>query len=504
MRTKQALKNMISSLMLQVVLALSGVIIPRFFTAVYGSAINGLVSSINQFISYLCLVEAGVGAAGTVALYGPLADKDNKSVNEILSATRVFYLRSGVIFAVLALLMVIGYPIIVQNEIADASFVRMMVVILCVNGIVDYFFLGKYRVLLQADQKGYVVSAIQIIGTIIMTIVSIVLIEANAPALLVKSVVAIVYFGRSIAVAIYVKINYPYVNFLEKPRMEAIDQRHAALLHQIVGMIVCNTDMVLLTLMLDKGALVEVSVYSIYNLVAYSMTNVMNSISNGLGAGFGQIMSQNENEVMKKSYSSFEYMFFLFIFVSFTCMGALLHPFIGVYSMNFEDGACYVRWSLVILFTVAGLLQSIRLPGLTLICAAGHFKQTRIRAVWEAVINFTVSVMLVRPFGIAGVLFGTCASYLYRSTEIIFYSESRFLKGHLAKTFGRIARNVVLMGWLWYTGVKIIPQMVGGWLEWIMWAAGYAIVVVLAFVGVNAAFEPEQIKELVNRVRKLR
>ena len=74
MRTKQALKNAVFSVFLQLTLAVSGILVPRFFIALYGSAVNGLVSSISQFITYMSLVEAGVGAAATVSLYGPLAN----------------------------------------------------------------------------------------------------------------------------------------------------------------------------------------------------------------------------------------------------------------------------------------------------------------------------------------------------------------------------------------------------------------------------------------------
>ena len=144
MRTRQAFMNAVFSLMLQVVLAISGLLVPRFFIAVYGSAVNGLVSSITQFITYLSLVEAGVGAAGTVALYKPLAEKDSLRVSGILSATRVFYLRSGLIFAGLVGLLVIFYPFAVKSEINDGGFVRLMILLLSLSGIIDYFFLGKY------------------------------------------------------------------------------------------------------------------------------------------------------------------------------------------------------------------------------------------------------------------------------------------------------------------------------------------------------------------------
>ena len=57
MRTKLALKNASMSLLLQLVLAISGILLPRFFIALYGSAVNGLVSSIGQFISYMSLEQ---------------------------------------------------------------------------------------------------------------------------------------------------------------------------------------------------------------------------------------------------------------------------------------------------------------------------------------------------------------------------------------------------------------------------------------------------------------
>ena len=73
MRGKQALKNMVASLLLQVIVLLSGLILPRFILEAYGSSVNGMITSVNQFLTYLGLAEAGVGTATVVALYTPLA-----------------------------------------------------------------------------------------------------------------------------------------------------------------------------------------------------------------------------------------------------------------------------------------------------------------------------------------------------------------------------------------------------------------------------------------------
>lgn len=500
MRTKQAFKNTFMNLALQVVLAISGMIIPRFFIALYGSSVNGLVSSISQFISYMALVEAGVGTAGTVALYKPLADGDKNRISGIVSAARLFYYKSGTIFLGLVVALTVFYPLIVRDEITDTSFVRTMIVILSLNGIVDYFYLGKYRVLLNADQKGYVISGIQIVGTAVMMVVCIILMELGCSALLVKGANVAIYVIRSLFVGLYVRKNYPGIQFSAKPDTEALDQRWAALLHQFVGMIVNHTAVILLTLLLKEDALVEVSVYSVYSLVASSLYGAMNSISTALNSAFGEVISKGEVDVLKRSYSSYEYAFFLIVFVVYVCMAVLLYPFIGLYSADFTD-AQYLRWSLVALFTFSGLLQSIRLPGLTMICAAGHYKQTQSRAIAEAVINILVSLLLIRPLGTNGVLIGTCASYLYRTTDVIIYSARRIVKGSLKLTVWRIIRNLVVAALLVAGGLWLLPVTVESWLGWLCQAIAIGIVSCIVIVGVNFVFEPKEFKVLLGRVK---
>ena len=50
-----------------------------------------------------------------------------------------------------------------------------------------------------------------------------------------------------------------------------------------------------------------------------------------------------------------------------------------------------------VLFMLIGFANNIRIPCLTMINAAGHFKETQWRAILEAVINITVSLLLIKP-----------------------------------------------------------------------------------------------------------
>ncbi len=59
-RNKETLINIIFSFILQICNIVSTFIIPRIILSYFGSEVNGLVSSITQFLSYISLVEGGV------------------------------------------------------------------------------------------------------------------------------------------------------------------------------------------------------------------------------------------------------------------------------------------------------------------------------------------------------------------------------------------------------------------------------------------------------------
>ena len=499
MRSEQAFKNMAANLFLQIVVFISGIILPRFIMQAYGSSINGMITSVNQFLTYLGLAEAGVATASVVALYTPLALGRKDEVNSILSATRKFYNRSGVLFLSLTALLVFVYPFFISGQL-DNSLVRWMIVVLAGSTLVDYFFLGKYRVLLMANQEGYVVALIQSAGTVANMVVSIGLIYAGASVLAVKAVATGVYVLRLFLVKAYAKKKYPDLNFHARPAEGALKQKNAALFHQVVTIIVNNTDTTVLTICLGSRSLLEVSVYGIYMLVVNAVNQLLTSFSNGLTAGFGEVIARREDETLKKSYSDYEYMYFLIFFVVVACMGVLLIPFISVYTIDMKD-VQYVRPVIAALFTLLVFLQNVRIPGLTIICAAGHYKETRYQAGLEAAINIVVSLALVWSMGMTGVLIGTVCSYGYRSFEIILYTNRHLIPGTAKTAFIRIIRNLIITGVLISLGIWLIPQNMTSFIHWFIYAVASGIVSVVMIVGVNYVAEPRQFKNLILRIQ---
>ena len=311
-RSKKFMYNSITTALLQVVTMVAGFVTPRFMLTAYGSEINGLVSSILQFISYFNLVEAGLSSAAVYSLYKPIADKDHDKINRIVTAAKHFYIKSGFIFVGLVALLALCYPFIASSTVLDQTSIFVLVLVLGVNGSLEFFTLAKYRALLTADQKTYVISLASIVYTILNTIIVVVLSTMRINIVLLRIIALFSIFVRTMILYVYVRVNYHFIRYDVEPDYAAMDKRWSALYLQIVQTVQNASPAVLITIF---SSLKMVSVYSVYNMVMSGINGVMSVFSTGVSAGFGELLVKGDKVVFKKAYRDFEYIYYFMVSV---------------------------------------------------------------------------------------------------------------------------------------------------------------------------------------------
>ena len=173
---KKSAYNMITSILGQVITIAMGIVIPRLVLVNLGSENNGLLSSITQVLGYASLLEAGVGLASLQALYKPIAEEDKPTVNAIMSATNLYYRRTGIAYLLLVLFLSALYPIIIKTTIPYKT-VALVVLISGLPGVVNYYFQGKYKILLQAEGKTYIITNLTTLIGIVTSIGKILLLQ---------------------------------------------------------------------------------------------------------------------------------------------------------------------------------------------------------------------------------------------------------------------------------------------------------------------------------------
>jgi len=482
-RTLFAIKNVIFNMAYQVINTVVNIIIPPLIIGTFGSVINGLISTIKQIMNYVQLVGAGISESTIVSLYEPLNDNNENKISSIYKAVAKTFNRSGILFSLASVIIAAVYPFFVEEKL-NYFFIAAIVLILSVSGVSEFLLIGKYRSLLIADQKMYVVNIAQIVGSVLSSALTIALIKFGFGIVTVQLAAAIAYVCRIIVLAIYIKKNYKYIDKSAAPDYTAVSKRKAATIHQVSGLIIFGSQ----TLIVARFCgLAEASVYSVYNLIFTGINTVLATFSSAMLAGMGSLLTTGDKQKVTRVYEIYELGYQILTFTVYITALVMIKPFIALYTAGVTD-AVYLRTELVFLFAAMGLLNCLRTPGATMINAMGHYKETQNRALIEMSICLVGQLALVNLMGITGVLIGTILAYFYRTADVIVYSNKRILERSWLKTVLRDVRYLVLMA---AAGVFILNMdiTVSGYLEWAAYAALAAVVLMLIIVTVSIIFD---------------
>lgn len=498
-RTKRFLYNSLTAAILQVVTVAAGFIVPRIILVNYGSEINGLVTSITQFIAYFNLVEAGLAGAAVYALYKPLADEDHKSINAVLSATNNFYILSGYIFVALTLGLALIYPAFVKTASLSLIEVGLLVLILGVSGALEFFTMAKYRALLTADQKMYVLSLASITAIILNTVIIAALAYWGASIVILRLVALLSVFARSLILYIYVRTRYRYINYNEEPNNEALNKRWDALYLQILGAIHSGAPVIIATIF---TTLPMVSVYSIYNMVVGGVSGILSIFTSGLSASFGDVIARKQQDILQKTYQEFELVYYAIIAWAFSCTMVLIMPFIKLYTAGITD-ANYNLPLIAVLFTLNGLLHNLKTPQGMLVISAGLYRETRWQVTIQGLIAVIGGVVFVQYWGLAGILMGSILSNIYRDIDLLFYIPHKLTKLRVRNSFFRMLRVFICFVIIYLPFLEFVHIDCKDYLQWIGWAiitAAYAFIVVVI---ANYLLDRKVFVNVMNRLRNL-
>ena len=427
--------NLLSGVLYQVVLIGISFILPRLYLENFGSEVNGVLSTIKQIFVYMVLLESGVGLATTQALYKPVAEKNYNKINSVISATHSYYVKIGVVYALVVLLIGLLYECVVPTSLGTGV-VFGIVLLTALPAMFGYFIQTKYRILLEVDGRRYVITNSETILQLVSNVAKILVILLTNDLLLMQLSYCILSLVQLLYIYIHAKRRYKWLSVKENPDYQAISQRKSVLVHQVSGMVFNNTDVLLLSFLCDFKV---VSVYTIYNIFFSQVQTFITSLISGFSFALGQ-MCHTDREKFSKVYSVYETFYIMATFIIYTLMAVFLLPLIQIYTKGIND-ANYTNALLLILFVVMNLLANCKLPASHVLEYAGMFSKTRIHAVVEMVLNIVVSVVSIIKWGICGAVFGTVVALLYRGVMTIYTSNKKVLERRMFDTYKILAVN---------------------------------------------------------------
>lgn len=411
--------NSILALCYQIILITTGLILPRCFLHYYGSEVNGLITSITQFLAFINICDLGISAVVSSAYYKPLAENNMHQISKIFVYSKRFFRIIGLILASYIVVLLIAYPTVI-NDSFDYWFTFSLIAVMGISQLGQYFIGVSYQLLLNSDQKSYVQLIINGSTLLCNTIASIILMSFGANIQTVKLVTSLIYLLRPITMWWYVKKNYT-IDHTISVDSSVVTQKKNGIIQHIAYMVYENTDVMVLTVF---STLKNVSIYSIYTLTTNSIKQIIAAAITGVQALFGNMIANEEQETLTKFYSFYNWGIHTICTLLFTITGLLIVPFVCVYTSNITD-ADYYAPIFAVLITFAYYLSSIRNCNYVLIRVAGHYKETQTASLFEAVSNLVISLVCVFRFGLIGVAIGTVTATLFFVIyEVIYFSKN--------------------------------------------------------------------------------
>lgn len=489
MRSKKTLYNILSTLIYQLTVIICNFVLPVLIIKKYGSATNGLISSISQFLAYITLLDSGFGVVIRSCLYKPIANKNKKEIENILYATQRFFRRLALIFIIYIIILCFIYPYIVIENF-NFSFTLSMIIILSFSTFFEYFFGMTYKILLYTDQKNYVISNIQTITTILNGVVTVILILNNHSIQIVKLCSALIFIIRPLFLNFYVKKKYN-LDLKDADKDYKIKKKWDGLAQHIAGVIHSNTDVVILTFY----SLADISVYSIYSAIVLAIKNIVTSFTGGIDATFGDMLAREEYDNLNLKFSLYEFLYISITTILFICTFILILPFVSVYTKNITD-TNYIRPIFAYLLVIAEFMHALRIPYSGITLAAGHFKETKKGAIIETLSNLIISLIFVQKLGLVGVAIGTLIAMIIRTFEFMYHTSKKILNRKLNKCIKYLF--AILFEFLLLIIIsKIIPNMTNlSYLNWAIYAIIVFIITLLVVFIINSLFFKDEVKNL--------
>ena len=412
-------KNFISALILQIITILHGLILPRVIIGTFGSDVNGLVSSITQFLSFISLLEGGLGAVVLAELYKPIEDRNDEQIRQIVSACQNFFRKLGLLFVAYVVGLAVIYPLLFVTEF-KFTYVSTLILILSVSTFVQYMFAITNKLLLQAQQKLYIVNFITSLTLILNLSLALIIIFYFPNIHLVKLVSSLIFLIQPFVYDSLVERKFKKnLKGVVSNDAQPLKNRWDGFAQNLAHFVNMNISTVLITIFLSLS---DVSVYAVYMLAMNALRSLISNVANSYQSALGKYYAENDLNNLKRRFSQFEKSNFCISTVLFTTCLLLINPFVKLYTTGVTDANYYSPYFAVIM-VFAVLLYCIREPYRLLVLAAGKFKETTFGAVMEAVITLTVSLVLVVTIGLPGIAIGAFCGITYRLLYFV-----RFLK----------------------------------------------------------------------------
>ncbi|QKN23696.1 MULTISPECIES: lipopolysaccharide biosynthesis protein [Caproicibacterium] len=405
--------------------------------------INGLFTNVLNILSFS---ELGIGTAMNYSLYKPVAEDDKEKIKSLMHVYKKAYRIVAAIVATVGLILLPFLRYFIKGAEGVAN-LQIYYLIFLFNTISSYFVSYKYG-LVNAEQQNYILTNIDSVCRIVITIVQIIALELYHNFLVYLLVQAGLQLVQKIITALYLDKRYEYLRSKDvkpldkKTKNNLIKNIKALILHKIGDISVYQTDNIIISAFINVAV---VGLVSNYNIIISAATGFITVAMTGIVSSCGNLIATENKDKQFEVFNVYDFCgFWLYSFETIALV-ILFQPFITLW-IGADKKIDNISLALI-LFNNYFVGQ--RAAVFNFKSAGGLFDPDKYASIIQAILNLIISIVCVIKMGLPGVYVGTIVSgivitiwkpivlykYLFHKSSISYFI--RMLR-NLAITFAMI------------------------------------------------------------------
>lgn len=382
----------------------------KIFLNSLGADFVGLSGTLTNILGFLSLAEMGVGIAVSYHLYKPLQSGNKVEIEELVSVFGYLYHKIGFFIALGGVVISAFIPLIFSKSGFDVSLIYFAFFAILTSSLLTYF-INYRQIILNADQKGYVVTAY--------------LQGASCVKLLFQMAVAYcwqnyylwitleVIFGVMACIILNWKITrtYPWLKVsVKKGRMffpkykSLVIYTKQIFIHKIKDFLLTQSDQILIFAFVS---LKMVAYYGNYTLITTKLVQLFNTLMKSVWASVGNLVAEGDKERIWKVFWEIQSVYYMIAgFVVFSVYHFIV-PFIVLWL-----GDEYILDNTILILLMINIFIMLTRSAVDMFNNAyGHYADTW--SAWaEGFTNLGITLLLAPFCGLVGILLGKIVSLL--------------------------------------------------------------------------------------------
>lgn len=381
--------------------------------------LNGLFTNILQIFS---LADLGIGSVIAFRLYNPIR---NKNIDEVSALMNFYKLVYRIIFIVIWIVGLSFIPFL--SKIVDISSIPIdvnmyLIYILFLTETATSYLFSYKQSLINADQLANITAIFQTICGILSNIIKItvLILSKNYTLTLLLGIATQLILNFIYSQYITYKYKEVFSRNVKLSNLDTINilkDTYAVLCHKIGATVVGGTDSLVLTKYVGLGA---VGIYSNYHMIVSSIQSLLSSAIVNITSSVGSYAISASPEENESLYLKMQFIVLWISAFCSICFFVLLNPFVTLW---LNESFLLEQW-VVLVICIQFYVQTSSSITVTFINATGLFVRDRYRPLIEAILNLSISIILVKKLGIGGVFIGTILSglltYYWRTIYLLY------------------------------------------------------------------------------------